>query len=372
MSYLYNRDLSKLLELPLPSVNNYLRKLMADDAELFEIQDGDATRRALHPRLVRSFLDYRGYSVTKDRIISWQIMKGGVGKSSLVTQVASRLASILGSKCLLIDLDPQANATATFAKRLQTQKEEGSLPQEYEESLEILHNPNIGGTWLDLLERETLSLKDIVVPVMPYLDIVKSRFSLHKLDRAMIVDGSRWEDCVKGILRGERNGVPGTGPIIDGYDFVLIDNPPAISASVSAAFIASDQIIMPVRCDHYSLAALSENLSEFKNLTSKFRVSPELMILINAFDKREKTQIEVLADMYSTFKDQRFFATPIRRAAEIPAAIRSGRTIWESPKKSPVADDVDDLVMSILKLEQPQIAHSPKIRERGSESALGG
>lgn len=279
--------------------------------ETLRARDGaNATRGGLvRPETVRAHLEARGLSYPR-RVISAQMLKGGVAKTTTVLNLGLR-AAMYGARVLYIDLDQQANLS--FA--LGVEDEERPV-------------------WVDLVERRAL-LKDLIVPVGTGLDLVPSNLNNSVLDRILQTSTRNWAYSVKAPLEAVR----------DEYDLILIDTAPALSAVNTAVTVASDEVILPVNPDKFSFLGLRKHLDELVALRADFRLEFRERILFTRYDGRERTSRELLQSCIDLFAD-RLMKSYIRASSDVKNSIRGERHLFSG--SSPVKDDYDLVTREVL------------------------
>lgn len=181
------------------------------------------------------------------RVISIANFKGGTGKTTTAVNLAAELAE-LGRRVLLIDADPQHNASTFYGG-------DYDWPYTLTDVLEGLAEP----CWAD----------DISATGREGLDILPADMGLLRLDLAAIADGS--SDALKRLtdfLDAIRED--------DAYDFVIFDCPPSFTAASVAALVNSDEVILPTRVDAFSRAGVEELICQIRSLgkstTAAFRL----------------------------------------------------------------------------------------------------
>jgi chromosome partitioning protein len=220
------------------------------------------------------------------RVVAVANQKGGVGKTTTAVNLAACLAEA-GERCLLIDLDPQANATSGLGRRAN------------------------GHSTLDLLDG--VPLRELVLPSsLENLDVVPAKQEL----AAATVHLSALEG-------GERYLAEAlTGEALAGYDYVFLDCPPAFGPLTVNALAAADRVIVPVQAEYYALEGLSQLLGSIDLV--KRRLNPRLGIagiLLTMVDGRTRLAEEVERELREHFGELVFTTTVPRsvRLAEAPS-----------------------------------------------------
>src|SRR3954463_6523724 len=218
------------------------------------------------------------------RIYAFANQKGGVGKTTTAVNLAACLAEA-GERALVVDLDPQANATSGLGMRAN------------------------GTSSYDLLDG--VPLADLVKPTaFPNLFLVPSKPEL----AGAAVELSRRDD-------GDRYLVEALADA-EGFDFVLLDCPPSLGPLTVNALAASDRVIVPVQTEYFALEGLAQ-LVQSINLI-KARLNPKLEIagvLLTMTDSRTKLSADVEAEVRKHFGKLVFDAVVPRsvRVAEAPS-----------------------------------------------------
>ena len=222
------------------------------------------------------------------RVYAVANQKGGVGKTTTAVNLAACLAEA-GERCLLVDLDPQANATSGLGRRAN------------------------GVSTHDLLDGVPLS--ELAKPTsFPNLDLVPAKPEL----AAAAVQLSALEG-------GERYLADAlVAPATDPYAFVFLDCPPAFGALTVNALAAADRVIVPVQAEYYALEGLSQLLGSI-NLV-KARLNPRLAvagILLTMVDGRTRLAAEVERELRRHFGDL-VFTTSVPRSVRLAEAPSHG------------------------------------------------
>lgn len=261
------------------------------------------------PEDVRAVLLAEGYKYPH-KVISIQMLKGGVAKTTSVLNMGLR-AAMYGARVLFIDLDQQANLS--FALGV----EDETLP-----------------VWVDIAEKRK-SIEECVRFIEPQVDLIPSSLNNSVLDRVLMNSNRNWIQVVKAPLEKIKHR----------YDLILIDTAPALSAVNTAVTVASDEVILPVNPDKFALSGLRKNLEELEDIRKDFDLQFSKKILFTKFDGREKTSHELLQQCIDSFEDS-LMKGYIRTSSEVKNAVRSGKGLYSG--KSPVKSDYDFVTREIL------------------------
>jgi chromosome partitioning protein len=263
----------------------------------------------LVPEDVRTTLLAAGYKYPQ-KVISVQMLKGGVAKTTSVLNMGLR-AAMYGARVLFIDLDQQANLS--FALGV----EDESLP-----------------VWVDIIEKKK-SIEECVRFIEPHVDLIPSSLNNSVMDRVLMNSNRNWAQAVKVPLEKIRHR----------YDLILIDTAPALSATNTAVTIASDEVILPVNPDKFAMLGLEKNLLELADIKVDFDLQFIRKILFTKFDGREKTSHELLQKCIDSFADE-LMTGYIRTSSEVKNSVRSGKSLFSG--KSPVKADYDLVTREVL------------------------
>ncbi|MCP4460463.1 MAG: ParA family protein [Cytophagales bacterium] len=203
------------------------------------------------------------------KVIAIANQKGGVGKTTTAINLAASLAA-LEFKTLIVDADPQANATSGI----------GLDPKEVENSI------------YECMVSDVDAASCIQASDIKYLDILPSHIDLVGAEVEMVSVDNR-EHKMTNALAG----------IQEGYDFVIIDCSPSLGLITVNALTASDSVIVPVQCEYFALEGLGKLLNTLKIIQT--RLNPHLEIegiLLTMYDARLNLSNQVVEDVQSHFK----------------------------------------------------------------------
>lgn len=256
--------------------------------------------------------------------ISFQIVKGGTGKTSLACAVAIR-ANLYGLRVLCIDLDQQGNLTNSFGVNAET------LP-----------------VMIDILA-EGYSYDDAITRVAPGLDVLASR-----------IENALLDDVIK-LKRLKLNHVyrDPIAKLKEKYDLIVIDCPPNLGQSVAAVTLAVDQVVAPVVPENYAITGLKATKAAIQELQQSYKVSIPLRVTVNKYDPRAVLSHDAMDILSgdSVYKDD-LLHSYIHASADFPNAIARGESIFDTTKSTQAKRDVDRLTRELLGLDELVKHHS--------------
>lgn len=251
------------------------------------------------------------------RIIAIANQKGGVGKTTSAVNLAAALA-LSGRRVLLLDLDPQSNATT---------------------GLGLSKSVRRGSTYDVLLEQ--LPLGAIVQAVSPAgLSLAPSSTDLSGAEVELVNMTGR-----------ERRLKEALAPYIDEFEYAFIDCPPALNMLTLNALVAAQAVIIPMQCEYYALEGLTQLLSTIRRVRNQ--INPELQLgglLRTMFDPRNRLANEVAAELEKHFPDK-LYQTVIPRNVRLAEAPSHGRAIMDYDRHCSGAQAYISLANEFLRRE---------------------
>jgi len=242
----------------------------------------------------------------KEKIISIINQKGGVGKTTTVINLAADL-SMKGKKILVIDLDPQGNATTGFG---------------------ISNTDSPDKTIYNVLNGKKNISEVICKTNFENLNLIPSNVDLSGLEVETAGDNKRafiLKEQIMAYLNDSRGS----------YDYVLIDCPPSLSLLTIMALVASNSLVVPLQAEFFALEGLTQLMKTIERIKSN--LNPELIIkgiLLTMYDKRNKLSAEVEKEAREYFKDK-VYQTIVPRNVRLSEAPSHGIPVLIYDKTCP-------------------------------------
>ncbi len=254
-----------------------------------------------------------------NKVFVFQNIKGGVGKTEITYCIAIK-ASLYGAKVLCIDLDLQGNLTKGCFK------------------INAKNMPIM----LDVI-KDGIPIQDTIVNILPGVDLIPSDLDNGVLDNTLTVGRFPLDRVYKQKIDSLKNI----------YDIILVDCPPALTASVTAATLAADEIIAPVTPDDHSFSGLKLLFNEVKDIEDKYKTKIPVKIIFNKFDIRNNLSHDKLDYLRKTedYKDK-FYSSYIRMSQDFPNVIDNGQSIFDTFRETAAKEDITLLVQEMLNVRK--------------------
>ena len=234
------------------------------------------------------------------KIISFSNQKGGVGKTTSAVNVAASLG-VLGHKVLLIDLDPQGNATSGVG----------------------IAKKNLKYSVHDMLVGACSAADAILHTEFENLDVIPANIALAGAEYNLYQENG--SECVM------KNALE---PVKESYDYIIIDCPPSLSMLTVNSMVASDGVIIPMQCEFYALEGLSQltvTINRIKaNYNSKLNITG---ILITMYNSRLLLSLQVVNELNKHYSDK-LFGNHISRGVRVSEAPGFGMPVYYHDKRS--------------------------------------
>lgn len=259
----------------------------------------------------------KNIQISMGKIIAIVNQKGGVGKTTTAVNLGAYLAH-LGKQVLLVDIDPQANATSGLG--LDHRKLEAGVY----ESL-------IGNKPLFQVIKRTMQNGLKIAPAT--LALAGAGVELVNLDNREFRLANVLEEVKKD------------------FDYIIIDGPPSLGLLTVNSLVAADEVLIPIQSEYFALEGLSQLLETISLVQNNLKPSLGIMgAVITMFDRRNKLSEAVMEELYQYFPN-RIFRSVIPRSVRLAEAPSYGRSILHYDKRSKGGRAYEGLAKEVISLE---------------------
>lgn len=265
----------------------------------------------LTPSGVRKYLQARGFEY-KPQVISFQMLKGGVAKTTSCFNMGLR-ASMYGFRVLFLDLDQQANLSFAFG-------------------VDDLEAP----VFINVLEKK-IKLKEAVLSISDHIGLVPSNLNNSVIERVLLQGTRNLGRVVSGTLDS----------VSDYYDMILIDTSPSLSALNTSITCASTTVVLPINPDKFTLFGAQKHWADLNQIKEDFNLNFSIKFLFTKYDTRESSSEAYYNQCLDLFGSH-MMRNYVRQTTDIKNFIATGKTIFDS--KGYAKDDYDRVTRDLLGL----------------------
>jgi len=255
------------------------------------------------------------------RVVAVANQKGGVGKTTTAVNLGACLGD-LGRSVLLIDLDPQGNATSGVG----------------------VDRRQLDVSIYDCLVRDVEPIKALRATEWRGLWVIPSSLDLAGADIELVNLPER-ETRLRRVV----------GKLRDNYDYTLIDCPPSLGLLTVNALTAADSVLIPIQCEYYALEGLSQLLNIVKLVRNRLNSTLDLEgVLLTMFDGRTNLSLQVAEDVKRYFREK-VYQTIIPRNVRLSEAPSHGKPISVYDPRSRGAEVYRELAEEVIRRGQERI-----------------
>ena len=263
------------------------------------------------------------------RIFTVANQKGGVGKTTSAVNIGAALA-MGGLRTLIIDLDPQGNASTAFG----------------------ISRDEVNGMYEVITKDVPINDATLKIPGYPHLEVIPATQSLANAEVELVPMVAR-ELRLKKALTHYLNECANNG---ERFDYVIIDCPPSLGLLTINALVAADELLIPIQCEYYSLEGLTLLLHTVSLIQEHLNPNIKLStIVLTMFDGRTRLANDVADEVRKHYPDQ-LIDIPIPRAVRVSEAPSYGQTVMTYDPASNGAEAYALVAREIARRGAPSIS----------------
>jgi len=290
-----------------------------------ETNQGTAPRRIVGTKRFREAMP----KPISTRIFTVANQKGGVGKTTSAVNIGAALA-MGGLRTLIIDLDPQGNASTAFG----------------------ISRDEVNGMYEVITKDVPINDATLKIPGYPHLEVIPATQSLANAEVELVPMVAR-ELRLKKALTHYLNECANNG---ERFDYVIIDCPPSLGLLTINALVAADELLIPIQCEYYSLEGLTLLLHTVSLIQEHLNPNIKLStIVLTMFDGRTRLANDVADEVRKHYPDQ-LIDIPIPRAVRVSEAPSYGQTVMTYDPASNGAEAYALVAREIARRGAPSIS----------------